>query len=95
LFASHSFDTSAVHSFPVSRAGISGITLRLLARSVRAAYRSRVLATFVRLLVAAKWSRSGRTDYRSGGHRGGEICVENKIRVLYNDNQYFQEECGQ
>jgi len=31
LFASHSFNTSTVRSFPVSRVGISAITLWLLA----------------------------------------------------------------
>jgi hypothetical protein len=56
LFASHSFNTSAVHSFPVSHVGISGNTLWLLARSVRAAYRSRVPKMHVQMLAAAKCS---------------------------------------
>jgi hypothetical protein len=42
LFASHSFNTSTVLSFSVSRVGISGITLWLSAGSIRAACRNRV-----------------------------------------------------
>ncbi len=36
-------------------------------------------------------SRSGWADY---GSEGGEICVENKVRVLYNNNTFKKKADG-
>jgi hypothetical protein len=56
LFANHSFNTSAVTSFPFSRASISGVTPCLSALYAWAPCRRRVLTTFEWPLAAAKWS---------------------------------------
>jgi uncharacterized membrane protein YwaF len=61
------------HFFPVSCASISDITLWLLARSVRAACRSRVLTMFVWLLAAAKWSKVDPDEPTMGAEAGKSV----------------------
>jgi hypothetical protein len=42
---------------------------------------------FVQLLAAAKWNRVDPDELRYGSG-GREICVENGVRILYNDNTF-------
>jgi hypothetical protein len=44
------------------------------------------LTTFVRLLPAAKWNRVDPDEPTMGAE--ADIFVENKVRVLYNDNTF-------